>query len=572
MTSRRRSAVSQEQPVPGDAVAIVGLACRLPEAPDPDSFWRLLREGRSGITETPEERWTGLDAIGDQDVPHRGGFLDRVDGFDPAFFGISPREAAVMDPQQRLMLELSWEALEDAGIVPESLRDTRTGVFTGAIMDDYAALVQRLGADAINQHTVTGLHRSIIANRVSYTLGLHGPSMTIDAAQSSSLVAVHMACESLYRGESSVAIVGGVNLNLIPESTVGVARFGGLSPDGNSYTFDARANGYVRGEGGGAVVLKPLSRALADGDRVYCVIRGSAVNNDGSTDGLTVPSPSAQEDALRTAYERADVNPGDVQYVELHGTGTRVGDPIEAAALGAAVSSERDADDPLVVGSVKTNVGHLEGAAGIVGLLKAALSIHHRAIPASLNFETPNPDIPFDELRLRVNTGFGPWPRPERPLLAGVSSFGMGGTNCHVVLAEGPDTASTVDGKPDTGSGAGPAAWLLSAKNRTALAAQAERLRERVESDPGVSVSDVAFSLGSSRALFDHRAVTWGRDRDELLRGLAALAGGEPARNVVTGVAGSPGRVALLFTGQGSQRPGMGRALFEVFPVFAQAL
>ncbi|WP_030022968.1 type I polyketide synthase, partial [Streptomyces monomycini] len=477
-TEPQASRVLSGQDVP---IAVIGLSCRLPRAPHPGAFWDVLREGVDAIGETPRDRWDAeawYDA--DPDAPgktptRRGGYLDEVGGFDAAFFGISPREAAAMDPQQRLMLELSWEALEDAGVLPAGLRDTRTGVFAGAIGDDYATLTRRGGAEAIDRHTLTGLQRGIIANRVSYTLGLHGPSITVDTAQSSSLVAVHMACESLRRGESVLALAGGVSLNLVPESTVGAAKFGGLSSDGRCYTFDARANGYVRGEGGGLVVLKPLDQAQRDGDRVYCVIRGGAVNNDGATDGLTVPSATSQEEVLRLARHHAGVAPSEVQYVELHGTGTPVGDPVEAAALGAAVGTDPGRDHPLPVGSAKTNVGHLEGAAGIVGLLKVALSVHHRELPPSLNYASPNPRIPLDELNLRVQTALGPWPRPDRPLIAGVSSFGMGGTNCHVIVEEGPAPAEPSQ-PADDGERAVPVPWVLSGKSEGALRDQAARL------------------------------------------------------------------------------------------------
>lgn len=338
----------------------------------------------------------------------RGGFLDRVDEFDAGFFGVSPKEAAAMDPQQRLTLELAWEALEDAGIRPGDLGGMPASVVIGAMAADYATLVYQRGEAAITRHTLAGLTRGILANRVSYALDLRGPSLTVDTAQSSALVAVHLACESLRSGEAAVALAGGVNLNLVPESTATAGRFGGLSPDGRCFTFDARANGYARGEGGGIVVLKPLRQALADEDHVYAVILGSAVNNDGATPGLTVPDAAAQERVVRLAVERAGVDPAAVQVVELHGTGTRVGDPIEAAALGAALGAARPATRPLLVGSAKTNVGHLEGAAGIVGLLKAVLSIHHREVPASLNYETPNPGIDLDALNLRVATELSP--------------------------------------------------------------------------------------------------------------------------------------------------------------------
>ncbi|MDC7340019.1 polyketide synthase [Streptomyces lydicus] len=429
--------ITESGPISEGAIAVVGLACRLPQAPDPQAFWQLLKEGRSAVGEVPHDRWDADTLTG---PARHGAFLDRVDGFDAAFFGISPREAAMMDPQQRLVLELAWEALEDAGILPESVRGTRTGVFFGAMWDDYATLLHRRGLSAVTQHSVTGLHRSIIANRVSYALGLRGPSLTVDTAQSSGLTAVHLACESLRSGASEIALSGGVNLNIVPESAFGAERFGGLSPDGRCYTFDERANGYVRGEGGGVVLLKPLARALADGDPVYCVIRGSAMNNDGATDGLTVPNPQAQQDVLRLAYEAAGVDPAQVQYVELHGTGTKVGDPVEASALGAVLGTADGRERPVAVGSAKTNVGHLEGAAGIVGLLKVALSLRHGQLPASLNYEQPNPRIALDEWNLRVQRSLTDWPAAGAGALplAGVSSFGMGGTNCHVVLEGHP--------------------------------------------------------------------------------------------------------------------------------------
>ncbi|WP_264927542.1 polyketide synthase, partial [Streptomyces sp. A012304] len=421
-----------------EPIAVIGLSCRLPGAPDPGGFWELLRRAEHGITEVPEGRWgPEADTVTDPGA-RRGGFLDHVDRFDAAFFSVSPREAAMMDPQQRLALELAWEALESACLAPASLDGSRTGVFLGAISGDYATLVHRAGHEAITRHTMAGLQRGLIANRISYHLGLRGPSMAVDAAQASSLVAVHLACESIRAGESDIALAGGVHLNLAPLSALAAARFGGLSPDGRSYTFDERANGFVRGEGGGLVLLKPLTRALADGDHIHCLIRGSAVNNDGTTDGLTRPDAAAQEDVVRRAWARAGVDPATAGYVELHGTGTRVGDPIEAAALGAALGRARPTGHPLLVGSAKTNVGHLEGAAGIVGLLKTVLSVGKGEIPASLNFARPNPGIPLPELNLGVPTHLTPWPRSHGPRRAGVSSFGMGGTNCHVVVEEAP--------------------------------------------------------------------------------------------------------------------------------------
>ncbi|MFJ7250813.1 type I polyketide synthase, partial [Kitasatospora sp. NPDC098652] len=575
-------------PEQGAAIAIVGLSCRLPQAPDPAAFWRLLTDGRSAVSATPPDRWRG--EAGRTAGLRHGAFLDGVDRFDAAFFGISPREAASMDPQQRLMLELAWESLEDAMTVPADLAGRAVGVFVGAIGDDYAALLHDHGPEAVDQHSLTGTSRGIIANRISYALGLRGPSLTVDAAQASALVAVHLACESLLSGESDVAMAGGVNLNLATATAVETERFGGLSPDGRCYTFDARANGYVRGEGGGFVVLKPLARAVADGDRIYCVIRGSAMNNDGATDGLTVPSADAQRDVMRLAHDRAGLAPGSVQYVELHGTGTKVGDPIEAASVSAALATART-DGPLQVGSAKTNVGHLEGAAGIVGLIKTALSVRHRRLPASLNYETPNPMIDPVALNIEVRTEPGPWPRPDAPLVAGVNSFGMGGTNCHVVVTEPPRTAGepVVDPAPEAepatgaraeaGEGAGAGAtgrqvvpWVLSARDRTALRAQAAALRTAVE-ERRLDPVEVGWSLLTTRSSFEHRAVVLGSDREELLDGLAAVAGEDPAPLAVTGrTTGVPGKTVFVFPGHGTQWPGMGLALLDTSPVFAEHL
>ncbi|WP_159058940.1 type I polyketide synthase, partial [Streptomyces caeruleatus] len=555
-------------------IAVVGLSCRLPKAAGPAEFWRLLRDGVDAIGEAPHDRW-----VGDTHSPRRGGFLDQIDHFDADFFGISPKEAVAMDPRQRLLLELSWEALEDTRIVPATLRGSRTGVFVGAMGDDYAVLMGRLGQETIGQHTLTGSSRAIIANRVSRFLGLRGPSLTVDTAQSSSLVAVHMACESLRRGESTLAIAGGVTVNILAESTVSAWKIGALSPDGRCHTFDARANGYARGEGGAVVVLKKLADALAAGDKIYCVIAGGAVNNEGEGDGdgsgLTVPSRSAQTDVIQEAYQRASVDPTEVQYVELHGTGTKVGDPIEAAALGAALGTRRPADSPLLVGSVKTNVGHLEGAAGITGMLKVVLSLRHRLLPPSLNFVEANPDIPLDELHLRVHTQLADWPERSRRLVAGVSAFGMGGTNCHLVLAEAP--VRVPDGEPAESSGpvvlSSVVPWVVSGRSESALREQARRLAAYVEAAAGLDLVGVGAALVSTRAGLEHRAVVLGADRDELIAGLAGLASGAPGAGVVTGQGTADGRgVVFVFPGQGSQWVGMAQGLLAVSPVFAERI
>ncbi|MEU8775882.1 type I polyketide synthase [Streptomyces sp. NPDC048606] len=579
MTSEQNPVAAGARTEKVQQIAVVGLSCRLPGAESPAAFWELLRSGADAVAEIPPGRWgvpqDGSAAPGDG--PGRGAFLDGVDLFDARFFGISPREASAMDPQQRLVLELAWEALEDAGIVPATLRGSRTSVFVGTLRDDWTNLLYQYGTEAITQHTMTGVNRGVIANRVSYYLGLTGPSLTVDSAQSSSLVAVHLACESLRAGESTTALAAGVNLNLLTENATTEERFGALSPNGVTYTFDARANGFVPGEGAGVLVLKPLEAALADGDRVYGVIRGSAVNNDGTTAGLTVPSATAQEQVLRLAHERAALTADErVQYVELHGTGTPVGDPIEATALGAALGADRPQGDPLRVGSVKTNIGHLEGAAGIAGLIKTLLSIHHRELPPSLNFETPNPAIALDELGLAVHTEHSAWPHPERPLVAGVSSFGMGGTNAHVVVAQAPAVVGTTGspaGAETDGSVVEPAAalpWVLSARSDEALRAQAARLADFAAAEGAPGIAETGFALATTRTVFDRRAVVVGSDRPALLEGLRALAEGRPGAGVVRGEAAS-GSTAFLFTGQGAQRAGMGQELYAAFPVFAEA-
>ncbi|MGZ3146191.1 beta-ketoacyl synthase N-terminal-like domain-containing protein [Lentzea chajnantorensis] len=552
-----------------DGIAVIGLSCRLPGAANPDAFWELLVTGSSAVTETPATRWDA-NALYDADLskPGRansrwGGYLDEVDRFDAAFFGISPREATDMDPQQRLALELAWEALENSGVVPAALREHAVGVFMGAFGSDYATLAQREGIEGVGHHTVTGLSRGLIANRISYTLGVRGPSFTVDSAQSSALVAVHLAAQSIRTGECEVALAGGVHLNLAPESTVGAAKFGGLSPDGRCHTFDARANGYVRGEGGGVVVLKPLAKALADQDDVLCVIRGSAVNNDGASDGLTTPDATAQAEVLRAAYRAADVDPHRVQYVELHGTGTRVGDPVEASALGRVLGVGRAPADALRVGSVKTNIGHLEGAAGIAGLLKTVLSISRGQVPPSLNFTEPNPDIAFGELGIRVQTETADW--SAEPRLAGVSSFGMGGANCHVVLS-GPPESEEDEGTPEHVEATLP--FVLSAKTPEALRAQARNLR-----GGDLDRAGLARALLTQRTLFDHRAVVLAATADELDSGLAGIEQGVPGAGVVLGHSekADAGPV-LVFPGQGAQWVGMGRDLLDVSAVFADSV
>ncbi|AKT41319.1 type I polyketide synthase [Chondromyces crocatus] len=529
---------------PDEPIAIVGLSCRTPGAEDPDALWALLARGGDALTAPPPDRWGAGEANGGG-LPPRGGFLRQVEGFDPLSFGISPREAIAMDPQQRLMLELTWEALDDAGQPVDALRGTNAGVFFGAMWSEYGRF-SCARSDLIGPHTATGMDSSIISARVSYTFGLAGPSLTVNSACSSSLVAVHLACQSLRRGECAVALAGGVNLMLLPESTMAMARFGGLSPNGRSRAFDAGADGYARGEGAGVVVLKPLSRALADGDPIYCVIRGSAVNNDGFSNGLTAPNPAAQEDVLRAACADAGVSPGSIHYVEAHGTGTALGDPIEAKALGAVLGEGRDELRPLLVGSIKTNIGHLEAAAGIAGLIKVALAMKNGMLPASLHFDEPNPEIPFDALKLRVQRETAPWPFADEAPRAGVSSFGFGGTNAHVIL-----------------EGWRPAAQILplSASDPAGLVSHSERLVEQL--DGGAPWEGVCLAAA--------RRISKGSSR----LAIVAQSGGELAARLRQGAESPPHtkrRLVWVFSGNGGQWAGMGRSLLRTEPLFRAEL
>ncbi|MEU8877893.1 beta-ketoacyl synthase N-terminal-like domain-containing protein, partial [Streptomyces javensis] len=533
---------------PDTAVAVIGVSCRFPGADDPARLWELLSAGQSSVTEVPSGRWSGPASEG---TPRWGAFLERPDEFDAAFFGISPREAPFVDPQQRLVLELGWEALEDARIVPDRVRGTRLGTFVGVTGDDYAQLLAPHAHTLATQHALPGVQRGVIASRLAAFLGARGPGITVDSAQSSSLVALHLACESLRSAESDTAIVCGVNLHLVPQNVLLADRWGGLSPQGRCFTFDERADGYVPGEGGGAVVLKRLRDALADGDRILCLVRGSAINNDAAGDTLTTPTVSAQADVLTRALRRAALAPDTVGYIELHGTGTPVGDPVEAAALGEAIGRHRPAHRPVAVGSIKTNIGHLSGAAGIAGFIKTVLALKHRQLPPSLNFETPNPRIPLDQLNLRVQRQLGPWPDDSKPgaqLVAGVSSFGMGGTNCHAVLtdyrtepAEGAVelTAGPVNPAVEPSPHLPSVPWLLSARGEAALRSMAARLADSGAvtgaNGPAAEVADIAWSLASSRSAFERRAAIVGASRDGLVGGLRGLVGGAVVSGVVSG-------------------------------------
>ncbi|MEV5647451.1 SDR family NAD(P)-dependent oxidoreductase [Nocardia sp. NPDC052254] len=548
--------------VVGNEIAIVGMSCRMPGASDLESFRRLLRGGREAIGSAPADR-PGIDET--------AGFLDSASEFDADFFGVPPNEARGIDPQQLLGLELSWEALEDAGY--RDRQGARAGVFLGSTGTDFAEIEATRGKSGVGRHTLSGVGRGVAANRISNHYGFTGPSIVVDSGQSSSLVAVHVACESLRGGECDVALAGGLNLILSPLGGQRYEQFGAHSPSGRCYTFDDRADGTVRGEGGGIVVLKPLARAVADGDRIYAVIRGSALNSGNERQVLSAPSVSAQAAVIRAALAAADVEPASVGYVELHGTGTPAGDPVEAQALGETYGRVRPENSPLAVGSVKTNIGHLEGAAGIAGLIKTALSLRHRELLPSLNFRTANPLIPLDELRLRIQTVTQDW-SATAPRRAGVSSFGMGGTNAHVLLEEAP---ATVGGDtPVVGSdGTRPVTWMLSARSPKALQEQAVRLQQWLADHPASDAGAVAHSLIRSRTALECRGAVVGHDIDGLGAGLAALAG--PA----TGASGElpvvwgrvvPRRVGFVFPGQGSQWVGMGVGLLASGGVFAESV
>ncbi|MEV4497261.1 beta-ketoacyl synthase N-terminal-like domain-containing protein [Micromonospora arborensis] len=563
-------------PVPMDEpIAVIGLACRLPSADDPAAFWSLLREGRQTVGPMPASRRMRVpEPLGN--TPVASYLSGDIAEFDPLFFNISPREAQEMDPQQRLFLEVAWEALEDAGLANEALQGTRAGVFAGVTWRDWAEL-RAISGRGPSAHSATGAAVNMVANRLSYVLGLRGPSMTVDTACSSSLMAVHLACQSLRSREATVAVAGGVNLLVNPGTTAGLIEFGGLSPEGRSRAFDADADGYGRGEGCAVVVLKPLSHALRDGDHVWCTIRGSAANNDGLSNGLTAPSQAAQEQVLREAYRRAGVAPRDVGYVETHGTGTVLGDYIEASALGAVFGGDRPGT-PLILGAVKTNIGHLEAAAGVTGLVKAALLLTHGEVPGNLNYRRPNPRIDLDRLGLRVPAGQEPWPE-GRPLLAGVSSFGWGGTNVHVVVEGAPNTWTTDeaaggDGPADGNSGARRepervALFTLSARTAQALRQFAVRMADRLDAvPPSVTVPDVA-AVAARRAAQPYRLAVVGETIAELAAALRGFAAGRAPAALHSSPAEvqEPPQVACVLPGEQLLRSRLDELLAE--PVFA---
>ncbi|MBE9104445.1 SDR family NAD(P)-dependent oxidoreductase, partial [Nostoc cf. edaphicum LEGE 07299] len=559
-----------------EPIAIIGMGCRFPGgANDPETFWQLLHDGVDAITEIPPQRWD-IDDFYDPDPNTPGkmyirkaGFLQQVDQFDPQFFGISPREALSMDPQQRLLLEVCWEALENAGIAPNKLSDSQTGVFLGIGQNDYAQLQLYSGEHTrINTYDGTGNGLCFASGRLSYVLGLQGPSVAIDTACSSSLVAIHLACQSLRAGECSLALAAGVQMILSPEVTIFLSRAQALSPDGRCKTFDAAANGYGRGEGCGVIVLKRLHDAIANGDNILALIRGSAVNHDGSSSGLTVPNKQAQQALLCQALANAKVEPSQVSYIEAHGTGTPLGDPIEIRALAAVLGEGRSPEKPLIIGSVKTNIGHLESASGIAGLIKVVLALQHKEIPPHLHFHNPNPYINWNELPVVVPTATLPWKNlTENQRIAGVSSFGMSGTNAHVVLEEAPsiEPANTKLKRPVH-------LLTLSAKTEQALQQLAQRYEKHLVANPALDIGNICWSANTGRSHFQHRLSVVAESTQQLREKLATFTAGQEPAAVFQAKASTQPKVAFLFTGQGSQYVGMGHQLYQTQPVFRQAL
>lgn len=588
-----------EQPVPDPAartamtartdepIAIVAVSCRFPGAADPEAFWELLSGGVDAIREVPEDRFD-IDEFydPDPDAPGKtytrfGGFLDGIDGFDPEFFGISPREAVWIEPQQRLVLETVWEGIERAGYAPAALRGSRTGVFMGVAANEYAHLLSAESIDKIEPHFITGNALNAISGRVAFALGLEGPAVAMDTACSSALVAVHQACLALHSGDCDLALAGGVNVLLSPVTVVAASRARMLSPVGRCKTFDASADGYVRSEGCGVLVLKRLSDAERDGDRICAVIPGSGVNQDGASSGLTVPNGGAQQRLIGTVLARAGLTGGEVDYLEAHGTGTPLGDPIEVQAAAAAYGGSRESDRPLLMGSVKTNIGHTESASGAAGLIKVVLSLQHEMLPQSLHFDNPSPHIPWDTLPVRVVDQAMPWHTDGRPRRAGVSSFGFTGTNAHVLVEEAPRPAVPApvadipaeQDRPAAEASQQPVDVLpLSARSPEALVALAQRYQAWLAAHPDADLADLCRTAGAGRSHFEHRAALVVDSVAAARDGLSDLAENRLRPGVVRGEHTHHPTTAWLFTGQGSQYPQMARELFDAEPVFAETV
>lgn len=556
-----------------EPIAIIGIGCRFPQSQTPEEFWQLLANGVDAVGEIPASRWD-VEAYYDPDPtkPHKmstrwGGFIDKIEEFDPQFFGIAPREISSMDPQQRLMLEVAWEAIEDSGQQAENLAGKPVGVFVGISSQEYSHNI--LGSD--DPYCLSGNTGCVTANRISYVFDFKGPSLAIDTACSSSLVATYLACESLWKGESSLALAGGVQAILSPGLMISFCKAGLLSPDGRCKSFDAAANGYVRGEGAGMVLLKPLFQAQKDGDSIYAVIRGGAINQDGRSNGMAAPNPEAQEAVLRSAYQSAGIFPSQVYYVEAHGTGTKIGDPIELNALGKVVGENRASGNYCAIGSAKTNVGHSETAAGITGVIKVALALKHRQIPPSLHFHQPNPYVNFEKLQLRVQNNLTTLPVSPEPVIMGVSSFGFGGTNAHLVLSE-----LSQDNPIEEDVACKPTFFLLplSAKDGKTLQVLAGRYAQHLQNNPTLSLGDICLSASCRRSHFSHRLTLIAHSREQFLKQLQSVQVGEEEVGIQSnsGKLHRSNQIAFLFTGQGSQYVGMGKELYESQPTFRKAL